>query len=85
MSGMPEFKVNVFPNPANNLIKVACTGYIPGTRIVASLISTDGKTLRELEEYSHNFEVDMADLPSGLYVLQLNADGVIFHEKIVKL
>jgi len=29
--------------------------------------------------------VDVGDLPSGLYVLQLNVKGTIFHEKIVKL
>jgi hypothetical protein len=84
-SGAAEFKVDVFPNPANEIIEVACSGYTPGTRIAASLISMDGKVVREVEEYSHNFKVDMADLPSGLYVLQLNADGVIYHEKIVKL
>jgi hypothetical protein len=84
-SESPDFKVNVFPNPANDFIEVACSGYTPGTRIAARLISTDGKAVRELEEYSQNFKVDMADLPSGLYVLQLNADGVIYHEKIVKL
>jgi len=84
-SELPDFKVNVFPNPANDFTEVACSGYISGTRIVARLISTDGKTVRELEEYSHNFKVDMADLPSGLYVLRLNVNGTIFHEKIVKL
>ncbi len=84
-SGAAKFKADVFPNPANEFIEIACSGYVPGTRIAASLISTDGKVVRELEEYSQNFKVDMADLPSGLYVLQLNTDGVIYHEKIVKL
>lgn len=84
-SDAAEFKADVFPNPANEIIEVACSGYVPGTRIAASLISTDGKVVRELEKYSQNFKVDMADLPSGLYVLQLNTYGVIYHEKIVKL
>ncbi|KGE88321.1 hypothetical protein IX84_08935 [Phaeodactylibacter xiamenensis] len=85
LSGAAKFKADVFPNPANEFIEVICSGYIPGTRIAASLISTDGKVVKTIEEYSHNFKVDMADLLSGLYVLQLNADGVIYHEKIVKL
>ena len=84
-SGAAKFKADVFPNSANEFIEIACSGYIPGTRITASLISTDGKVVKTIEEYSHNFKVNMADLPSGLYVLQLNADGVIYHEKIVKL
>ena len=84
-SGAAKFKADIFPNPANEFIEVICSGYIPGTRIAASLISTDGKVVKTIEEYSNNFKVDMADLPSGLYVLQLNADGVIYHEKIVKL
>lgn len=83
--GMPDFKVNVFPNPAKAFIEIACSSYIPGTRIAARIISTDGKAVRTLEEYSHNFKVDVGDLPSGLYVLQLNVNGTIFHEKIVEL
>jgi len=84
-SEVPTFKVNVFPNPANNFIEVACSGYIPGTRIAARIISTNGKAVKTLEEYSHNFKVNVGDLPSGLYVLQLNVNGTILHEKIVKL
>ena len=84
-SDAAEFKADVFPNPANETIEVACSGYIPGTRIAASLISTDGKVVKTIEEYSHNFKVDLGDLPSGLYVLRLNVNGTIFHEKIVKL
>lgn len=38
-----------------------------------------------MEKYSHKFKVDMAELPSGLYILQLNVDGMTFHEKIIKL
>jgi len=84
-SEVPTFKVNVFPNPANDFIEVACSGYIPGTRIAARIISTNGKAVKTLEEYSHNFKVNVGDLPSGLYVLQLNVNGTILHEKIVKL
>ena len=36
-------------------------------------------------EPSHHFKVSIADLPSGLYVLRLNVNGTILHEKIVKL
>ena len=80
-----DFNVNIFPNPFNDFIEVVCSDYKMGARIEARLISTDGKEIKTIEEYSHNFKVDMAELPSGLYILQLNVDGMIFHEKIIKL
>ncbi|KGE89711.1 MAG: T9SS type A sorting domain-containing protein [Phaeodactylibacter xiamenensis] len=85
LSGAAKFKADVFPNPANEFIEVACSGYMSGTRIAASLISIDGKVVKMIEEPSHHFKVNMADLPSDLYVLQLNVNGTILHEKIVKL
>ncbi len=51
----------------------------------AHLISTDGEEVETIEECSHNFKTDMAELPSGLYVLQLIGDGITLNEKIVKL
>ncbi len=80
-----DIQINIFPNPFNDFIEVACSDYKIGTRIRGRLISTDGNEIKSIEEYSHNFKVDMAELPSGLYVLQLNVDGMTFHEKIVKL
>jgi len=56
-----------------------------GTKIAARLIFTDGKEVKTTEEYSQSFRMDMGELPSGLYILQLNVDGMTFQEKIVKL
>ena len=67
------------------IIEVTCSDYIPRARITARLISTEGKVVKTFEEFSRTFKVDMADFPSGLYVLQFNVDGVFFYEKIVKL
>jgi V8-like Glu-specific endopeptidase len=80
-----DYDVSIYPNPASDFIEVACSGYSNGARIAASLISTSGNVVRSIEEGSHYFKVDIADLPSGLYVLQLNVNGIISHEKIVKL
>jgi len=80
-----DLDVNIFPNPANEFIEILCSNYIPGTRIAASLISTDGKLVKTIQEYSSTFKVDLADLQSGLYVLQLNVNGTIFLEKVIKL
>jgi V8-like Glu-specific endopeptidase len=84
-SADPDLDVNIFPNPANEFIEIVCSDYNPGTRIAASLIFTNGKVVRTIEEYSRHFKVKMADLPSGLYVLRLNWDGTTIHKKIIKL
>jgi hypothetical protein len=63
------------------IIEVTCSDYIPGARITARLISTEGKVVKTFEEFSRTFKVDMADLPSGLYVLQLKVNGTILHKK----
>jgi len=80
-----ELEANISPNPANDFVEVVCSGYVSGARITASLISADGKLVETIEEYSHSFKVDMAELPSGLYILQLNVEGMVLYEKIVKL
>jgi len=56
-----------------------------GTKIAARLIFTDGKEVKAMEKYCHKFKVDMAELLSGLYILQLNVDGMTFQEKIIRL
>jgi len=84
-SAEPDLGVNIFPNPANEFIEIVCSDCKPGTRIAASLIFTNGKVIRTIEEFSQHFKVKMADLPSGLYVLRLNVNGTILHEKIIKL
>ncbi len=73
------------PNPTNDYFEVLISGYEKGTWVKVSLISTDGRVLKSREEQSQSFNINISDLPVGIYILKLNINGLYLHKKIVKL
>lgn len=76
-------RLSVYPNPAQDQLTVSydltgCGG------VKASVISLDGRTVREMAHDSERgeFAIDLTDIPSGLYLLKLEGrDGT---QRVVK-
>jgi hypothetical protein len=68
----------VYPNPANEVLNVM---HQQG-EMVYQLITIDGKVIKSGS--IENQQINISDLQSGIYLLQLNSDGKSETKKIVK-
>jgi hypothetical protein len=68
----------VYPNPANEVLNVMHQQ----CEMVYQLITIDGKVIKSGS--IENQQINISDLQSGIYLLQLNADGKSETKKIVK-
>jgi hypothetical protein len=66
----------VYPNPAKEVLNIATD-----LEITVALYDMTGKLLRSKVT---NKQIDLKNLPSGLYFLQINYNGNIYNKKIIK-
>ena len=78
-------QINVFPNPADNIINVKIAEGI-AEELEIDLVSLSGEKLTQLtKSRSHQFSADISLLPSGVYFLRFkNGSGNIMTKKFVK-
>ena len=69
-------EVNVYPNPANDILNISATGEV--SRVVISTL--DGKVMKTSTESS----VNVSDLTSGMYIYQVTVNGQVSTGNFVK-
>lgn len=70
---------NVYPNPANEKINIQLSA--PITINVISILNLNGSLIKESKVGS---EIDIAELNSGIYLIQVKSDKGIYTQKFVK-
>jgi hypothetical protein len=78
VSEQEKWKIIVYPNPANEVLNVM---HQQG-EMVYQLITIDGKVIKSGS--IENQQINISDLQSGIYLLQLNSEGKSETKKIVK-
>ena len=78
VSEQEESKFIVYPNPANEVLNVM---HQQG-EMVYQLITIDGKVIKSGS--IENQQINISDLQSGIYLLQLNSEVKSETKKIVK-
>ncbi len=73
-------ELQVFPNPAKNIITVNGLQ----NKGVIKIIAADGKLIRQIVVASNTSNIVISALAKGLYILQYNVDGKMQHVKFVK-
>lgn len=78
--------IRLFPNPARDMVRLEAEG-VQGTTTV-SLLTTLGKVLRDytMEEPVNaisSVNLDLSDLPKGIYFVRLNNSSFIHTQKLV--
>jgi len=71
-------KITVFPNPANNHITVESEKIIERIR----LIDINGQVLKDREIGNFRYEVNVHDLHTGIYFLQIHTDESIVTKRV---
>ncbi len=73
--------LSVYPNPVQNTLNVKLEGY---TKYEYSIYSANGKLVKVGQSNNEITNVDVSDLPKGIYVLQVNSDNKVFISKFIK-
>jgi|GEM_PF-4450490 len=77
-----EQVIHTFPNPVTNQLNINLD--IPFTQATYTLYDALGKTLTTAIISNPNFQINMNDLPSGIYLLTIMADNQPTTRKILK-
>lgn len=78
--GFDESQVSIYPNPAHSTISLN-SGNAVVTKI--EFINSLGQSTRTV---NNNFEtMDIADLPSGIYIMKISSESGAFNKKIIKI
>ena len=76
----PEKQMQLFPNPAQNQVRLSWSEACDGT---VRIIGTDGKAVKSTSfTHADGLELSIADLAQGCYtVMRLNKDGAVLETK----
>ena len=77
---MPEAQLIVYPNPAIDLVRIEG---LDGTSII-KVVNILGQTVRTWNSASSEFEFNIRDLPTGMYVIRIDSNGRIITRKLIK-
>jgi len=73
---------NLYPNPAQNILFVNFGSECSGKLV---LIDMQGKILKEETLYSGLQNIDLSNIPTGIYILKIQSDNDVYTEKITIL
>ena len=78
-------KIILYPNPANNTIKIICLESMQANEI--TLLNAGGQAIKIIEKpdkYVKEIEVDISRQPQGIYFMKIKAGDKIMYKKFVK-
>jgi len=70
--------INIYPNPANNIINFSNIDNI----VYIKIIDLTGKII--IEDSSGNNKINLSELNSGIYFIKINTNNGIYSSKIIK-
>ena len=73
-------QVKVFPNPASNYIKIEADSFWLGSEIL--LTDAQGKEIKTWKSWN-GMELDLSNIPSGLYLIELNSTDQKTQKRLV--
>lgn len=76
--------IQVFPNPVSDFLQVDLSKLNSGNAII-ELISDTGNTINRYQVTDSTLQLDMTNLPSGLYFLKVQCENMIYTERFVKM
>jgi hypothetical protein len=83
----PEKKdpsVNLYPNPANDFVKIDITSYDKTKNNSYKVMNVLGETVLQSAITSNQATIDIEQLQSGMYFVEFNLDGMKITKKVIK-
>lgn len=76
-------EIKAYPNPTNNLLNIEAISFNQTNPIVLTLINSMGQTVLTHELKMKKEKIDLIDLPSGVYFLNVYQDKLYYSKKIL--
>jgi len=70
----PTSTLNIFPNPVNELLNIACTSDQKNEKVYLSLRNELGEIVYPAVVFENQVSVDVSALPNGVYMLELRKE-----------
>jgi len=78
-----EDNINVYPNPANDVLSINFGQYFPDVNI--SILDLSGKIMNVYSNVSgQTTELNISTLPKGNYIISIHADDLFVSKKLIK-
>ncbi len=68
------FDYNVYPNPAKNNVNIKLSNVLSSEKVDVLIKNISGQTISKHSFNADNISLDISDLSSGLYLLQINTE-----------
>jgi hypothetical protein len=82
-----SFSINVFPNPAGNMVNIQLDDYVPGLPVYYQMLDITGRTVMSGQHDSNgggSVQLNIQDIPAGVYILRVESMNIIETVKIIK-
>ncbi|MBX7139523.1 MAG: T9SS type A sorting domain-containing protein [Chitinophagales bacterium] len=79
-----EITLSLFPNPSTGAITIRWNAFADGQNLQIDLLNAIGQLNRttQVSGSAHETEMDLSDLPAGIYFVQLKTDHVVASQKL---
>lgn len=77
----PLWDLSIYPNPAQDKLTLACSAPAPKT---VSVFSVLGDKLTEMKSSEARVELNIEQIPNGIYLVRIYSDGQSITKKLVK-
>lgn len=78
-------EVKIYPNPFVNKFILEIEGQ-ENSLMDVQIFTSQGLNIKDINALSSHSEIDVSDLPTGVYFMLLNSeDGRLYSKKVVKL
>ena len=73
----------IYPNPANNYLKISCSKTINGTPVTVSVMDLSGRPLTIKTMLDSEETIDVSEFSSGLYLVKLETSSFRITQKLI--
>ncbi len=79
-----ESSIKIYPNPTRGIIKISIENFKDPIKGELSIYNLNGTTLKQFRLNGPLTEIDVNDLPDGIFVIRLLMNGNSLDYKIIK-
>ncbi len=77
-----EDMINIYPNPAFDLVTIQCNST---SKYSVEITSMNGQVLHDETSGKQVRQINLSSFPKGVYFITVRSEGFVITEKIIKL
>ena len=81
-------QLNLFPNPVSTYLRLTFFNDKPNKMVQITIFDTNGRVIKQIKKQTAkevNWEIEVSEFPSGIYLLQVQGERFKFIDQFVKI